>query len=355
MDSLMPCLTALFLSLGIVCVLHPYLVKFALKRNIVDNPNARRLNRVPVPVLGGVGVFLGFVISVYSVVAVVHVQLPCIYIVVLLLMLGVGLVDDLCDLTPKVKFIAQILTVLLLYFFCDLRIDNLHGILGVYGIPMIVSLPLTLVACVGLINAINLIDGIDGLSSGYSIVASMLFAAWAYVQDDIISVLILCALIGALVPFFIYNVFGKRNKMFIGDAGSHLLGIVFCIVLLNIINTPSSDAAVEGAIIPFVIAVFSHPIMDTLRVMTMRICKGYSPFKADKTHLHHALVGKGLSHLITTLIIIGLNLLVVLAWYFCYQSNMSAISQLTVVVVMALLCIMVPYPLLTKNKCVLQN
>lgn len=351
MDSLVPCLIALFLSLGIVCVVHPYLVKFALKKNIVDNPNARKLNRVPVPVLGGVGVFLGFVVALYSVTAVMNMQLPNIYIVVLLLMLGVGLVDDLCDLTPKAKFAAQILAVLLLYFFCDLRIDNLYGIFGVYNVSMVMSLPLTLITCVGLVNAINLIDGIDGLSSGYSIVASVLFAVWASVYGIEVNMLILCAIIGALIPFFIYNVFGKRYKMFIGDAGSHLLGIIFCIVLLNTLDSGVSDAAAEPALIPFVVAVLSHPIMDTLRVMTMRICRGYSPFKADKTHLHHALVDKGLSHLATTLAIIALNLFVVAVWYVCYRYTvMSATAQLMVVVTIALLCIVLPYPLLTRKN-----
>lgn len=343
-------LIALLLAAVGVWVMHPYLVKFAFDNDIVDKPNARKLNRVPVPVLGGVGVFVGFAVAVYAVASVMHIQMPHIYIVVLLLMLSVGLIDDLYDLKPGVKFAAQILAVLLLYFVCNLRIDNLHGIFGVYEVSMVVSLPLTLIACVGLINSLNLIDGIDGLSSGYSIVSSILFAAWTCIQSNNANLLMSCALIGALIPFFIYNVFGKRYKMFIGDSGSHLLGVMFCILALNVIDTPSFNGNVEAALIPFVLAVLSHPIFDTLRVMTMRICKGNSPFRADKTHLHHALVGKGLTHLTTTLIIIGLNLLVVGAWFVCYKCNMSATAQLVVVIIMAMLCIVLPYPILTKGK-----
>lgn len=343
-------LIALLLAAVGVWVIHPYLVKFAFDNDIVDKPNARKLNRVPVPVLGGVGVFVGFAVAVYAVASVIHIQMPYVYIVVLLLMLGVGLIDDLYDLKPCVKFVAQILVVLLLYSVCDLRIDNLHGIFGVYKVSMVVSLPLTLIACVGLINSLNLIDGIDGLSSGYSIVALILFAAWTCIQSNNVNLLMSCALIGALVPFFIYNVFGKRYKMFIGDAGSHLLGVMFCILALNVIDSYSVDGNVEAALIPFVLAVLSHPVFDTLRVMTMRMCKGHSPFKADKTHLHHALVGKGLTHLTTTLIIIGLNLLVVGAWLVCYKCNMSATSQLVVVIMAAMLCIVLPYPILTREK-----
>ena len=343
-------LVTLLLAALSVWVVHPYLVKFALKKGIVDNPNARKLNRMPVPVLGGVGVFLGFAIAFYTIAAIMHMQLPHIYIVVLLLMLGVGFIDDLYDLKPAAKFMAQILAVLLLYFVCDLRIDNFYGIFGLYELPIAISLPLTLIACVGLINSLNLIDGIDGLSSGYSIVASMLFAAWTCVQSCNVNLLMSCALIGALIPFFIYNVFGKRYKMFIGDAGSHLLGVMFCILALNVVNSPSPESYVEAALIPFVLAVLSFPVFDTLRVMTMRMCKGYSPFKADKTHLHHALVGKGLTHLATTLIIIGLNLLVVGAWLVCYKCNMSATAQLVVVIITAMICIVLPYPILTKGK-----
>lgn len=349
MAGLLPYIMASVLSAVVVFWVHPLLVKFALWKNIVDKPNARRLNHVPVPVLGGVGVFLGFVVALYTIAAMMGMQLPDIYLVLLVLMLGVGFIDDVRDLSPYTKFSVQILAVLLLYFLCDMRIDDLHGIFGLHEIPLCISLPLTLVVCVGLINSINLIDGIDGLSSGYSLMASLLFGAWAYMSGDKINLLISCSLIGALVPFFIYNVFGKRCKMFIGDAGSHLLGIIFCIVSLNTLND-SVSSRMDSALIPFVFAVLSHPIMDTLRVMTMRMCKGKSPFMADKTHLHHALIGQGISHLATTLIIIGLNLVVVAIWAFCFQRGMSATAQLLVAVAAAALCIILPYPLLVRGK-----
>lgn len=349
MKGLLPYIMASVLSAVVVSLVHPLLVKLALWKNIVDKPNARRLNHVPVPVLGGVGVFLGLIVALYTIAAMMGIQLPYIYTVLLVLMLGVGFIDDVRDLSPYTKFSVQILAVLLLYFSCDMRIDNLHGIFGLYEIPMYISLPLTLIVCVGLINSINLIDGIDGLSSGYSLMASLLFGAWAYMSGDKINLLISCSLIGALVPFFIYNVFGKKCKMFIGDAGSHLLGIIFCIVSLNTLNDPVSSK-MDSALTPFVFAVLSHPIMDTLRVMTMRMCKGKSPFMADKTHLHHALIGQGISHLATTLIIIGLNLVVVATWAFCFQRGMSATAQLFIAVAAAILCIILPYPLLVKRK-----
>lgn len=355
MDGISPYFLAFLLSFGTVILVHPYLVKFAFWKNIVDKPNARRLNRVPVPVLGGVGVFLGFIVALYVVAMIMRIQIPDIYMIVLILMLGVGLVDDLCDLKPYTKFSVQILAVLLLFFLGNLRIDNFFGVFGVHEVSLYISLPLTLIACVGLINSINMIDGIDGLSSGYSIVASLLFGIWAFVYGDRMNVLLSVSLIGALVPFFIYNVYGKRCKMFIGDAGSHLLGIVFCILTLNTLAYPLYDVKSPVNPIPFVFAVLSHPIMDTLRVMIMRISKGVSPFKADKTHLHHALVAKGLSHLSTTLIIIGLNMLVVSVWLGCFLCGFSTTKQLLIVVAAAVVSIVSPYPLITKNTKILKQ
>ena len=119
---------------------------------------------------------------------------------------------------------------------------------------------------------------------------------------------------------------------------------------LNVLDSSSCETELGAISIPFLLAVLSHPIMDTLRVMVMRICRGKSPFRADKTHLHHALVWRGLSHLTATVIIIGLNLLVVLAWLACYRCSMSATSQVVVVVAMSILCIVLPYPLLMRRR-----
>ena len=141
MKGLLPYIMASVLSAVVVSLVHPLLVKLALWKNIVDKPNARRLNHVPVPVLGGVGVFLGLIVALYTIAAMMGIQLPYIYTVLLVLMLGVGFIDDVRDLSPYTKFSVQILAVLLLYFSCDMRIDNLHGIFGLYEIPMYISLP----------------------------------------------------------------------------------------------------------------------------------------------------------------------------------------------------------------------
>ena len=349
-------ITALIVSFLTVILLHPQLVKFALRKDIVNKPNARRLNRIPIPVLGGVGVYAGFAMALCVCSAIFNIEISMASFAAITMMLCVGLLDDIKDLKPKTKFMAQILAIVILITSCGLKIDNLYGIFGIYEIPDYLSIPLTIFACVGLINAINLIDGIDGLSSGYSIAAATLFCIYGYIHGNHLNTLIATATIGALIPFFVYNVFGKKNKMFIGDAGSHFLGIIFCLLTLNVIHSGgTTDNTLESSgYIPFCLAVMAHPVMDTLRVMTMRICNGNSPFKADKTHLHHAIINIGFTHFKTTLLIIGLNLMVVAAWYVTYITGQSATTQFVATLCTAIITIIAPYFILVKIQKVLQ-
>ncbi len=342
--------TALLISFVTVILLHPQLVKYALHKEIVDKPNARRLNRIPIPVLGGVGVYAGFTIAFCTSAALYGIQISIASLSAITMMLLVGLLDDIRDLKPKTKFIAQIAAIAILIIFCGVKIDNFHGIFGIYEIPDYFSIPLTVFACVGLINAINLIDGIDGLSSGYGIAAATLFCIYGYVQNNHTNTLISIAAIGALIPFFAYNVFGKKNKMFIGDSGSHLLGIIFCLLTLNTIHTEATSHSTTDnySHVAFCLAVMAHPVMDTLRVMTMRICNGNSPFKADKTHLHHAIINIGFSHFKTTLLIITLNLIVVSAWYLTYATGQSATIQFFATLFAAIIVIVMPYFAINK-------
>ena len=340
---------AFLLSMVTLMLVHPLLVRFALDKDIVDKPNARRLNRIPIPVLGGVGIFISSFVacSVYGILTGVFPSIAT--LVSLLVILCMGVLDDIRDLKPKTKFITQIAVVLFLVLYEGLQIDNLHGVFGIYEIPAYVSLPLTVLSCVGLVNAMNLIDGIDGLSSGFCIAAGTIFCLFAAVQGNEINACMAVSVIGALVPFFFFNVFGKKNKMFIGDSGSHFLGMLFAVMIVNAIhNYTPGDTSINSGIMAFSLAVMAHPVMDTLRVMTMRMAKGISPFKADKSHLHHVIVAAGLSHLKTTLLITSLNLMVVAAWFVTFANGCSPTVQFLTALLAAVLFIVMPYFIVVK-------
>ena len=299
-----------------VSMVHPKLVKVAKLKNIVDNPNARKLNKMPVPVLGGVGVFFGLMLSL-SVAGyyIPEMSIPFELIIAMLIMLYTGVGDDILSLSPRLRFGMQIFTVCLMMFLGGIYVDDFHGLWGVYKLPHAIAIALTLVSCVGIINSINLIDGVDGLCSGYGMFASILFATCFLRMGDVSYAVLAFAVFGALIPFMLHNMFGRRYKMFMGDGGSLVLGFICSLFVMRVIQ--SGYDVVTGSTISFTLAVLAVPVFDTLRVMTARMLQRRSPFSPDKTHLHHMFIALGFSHVITALNVIALNGLVVVAWHMC--------------------------------------
>ena len=325
---------ALSIALVVTAFVLPKCVRIARRLNIVDNPSARRLNKEPVPVLGGVAVFFGIFVSAMILSSIENCSELFIVFSVRLMMLYTGVTDDIMDIRPFAKFCVQILAMIILMSLGGLRLDNFHGLFGIYQLPDYISIPLTLFAGVGIINAINLIDGVDGLSSGYGIIASTLCGICFLSTRDMTFAILAFAFVGALIPFFIHNVFGRKYKMFIGDGGTLVLGTAFVVFIMRILQSPGIERFYPG-IIAYLIAIFAVPVFDTLRVMTIRVVKKKSPFSPDKTHLHHLFIGLGFSHAETTLIVLTLNLSVLLMWAITGWSNVSEEIQLAIVIVMA--------------------
>lgn len=320
--------------------IHPRLVRIALDKNIVDNPNARKLQRRPTPVLGGIAFFFGSGIGLGCASITCDCSELFIVVVAMMIMLYTGTMDDILDLSPVLRFLIEIGTVLLLIFVGGYTLNDFHGLWGLNQIPQGVAIPLTVFAAVGIINAINLIDGVDGLSSGYCILTSLLFGVmfW-YVGDRTMGMLAVVAA-GSLIPFFFHNVFGKNSKMFIGDGGTLVMGIVMSVFVIRILRHGSMSEVYDAAnigLVPFTLAVLSVPVFDTLRVMTTRILKRKSPFHPDKTHLHHMFIRLGCSHAATTLAILILNFFVVLCWWVSYMAGCSIDVQLYIVLVLSIL------------------
>ena len=218
--------------------------------------------------------------------------------------------------------------------------DNLHGLWGVQALSPWVSIPLTVVTVVGIINAINLIDGVDGYSSGYCMMACTIFGIFFYIVGNMPMTLLAVSCVGALIPFFLHNVFGRSSKMFIGDGGTLLMGCVMSVFVLNSLKTTTECVEYISwgwGLVPFSLAVLCIPVFDTVRVMTMRILRKTSPFHADKTHLHHLFIELGFSHIGTTMSILLLNILVILGWYFTYKCGAGVDVQLYVVIALSML------------------
>ncbi len=338
-DILRIILPALLALLGTLWI-HPKILKIAILKNIVDNPDARKLQRNPVPVMGGIAVFFGIVIGLCSSQAMFNSASTFMLISAMLIMLYVGTIDDIINLSPGIRFLIEIMVIVWLMYVSGCSINSFWGLWCVNAIPEWLSYALTIFAAVGIINAINLIDGVNGLSSGYCFMSSVLFAAYFYITGNQIMTTLALSAAGAIIPFFLHNVFGQSSKMFIGDGGTLVIGTMMAMFVMNILDRQAdcTELVSKGVgLIPFSLAVMSIPVFDTLRVMSTRILNKKSPFNPDKTHLHHMFIDLGFSHIGTTISILSMNFLIVTAWFISYRLGATIDIQLYIVVTLSLL------------------
>lgn len=309
-------------------------LRIAMEKNIVDNPCVRKLQKEPVPVLGGVAVAFGVIAATFFGGIFFDVRPLYPLICILMAMLCMGVMDDMRGLSPYLRFAVEILVVLSLVYTTGFGMDDFHGLWGIGRLPAWIALPLTVFSGVGIINSINLIDGVNGLCSGFCIFACIAFGVFFSVVGEMCGACLAAACAGALIPFLLHNVFGLTSKMFIGDGGTMFMGTVMTCFVIGTLggNTTFQRTVPEDlGLVPFSLSVLALPVFDTVRVMTVRILHHKSPFKADKTHLHHLLFGLHFSHIGTTCTEILLNALVVGAWWLSYALGASVDVQLCVV------------------------
>ena len=319
---------------------YPFLLRFARKYNIVDNPNARKLQREPVAVFGGPAVFFGVLFGVgFALLYATSTNMPM-ALLAMFIMLVLGCVDDMRDLPASIRFLIEIGVVYGIMVFSGRFINDFHGLWGLHEVSDFISIPLSIVAGVGIINAVNLIDGVDGYSSGFGVFACIIFALMFFFSGVATIGYLAMAIAGGLIPFFCHNVFGKKSKMFIGDGGTLMLGVAFVIMLYNVLYHESHCGEFENkglGLVPFTLSVMAIPVFDTLRVMGMRMLRNRSPFKPDKTHLHHLFIDMKFSHIGTTVTILTINTLIVAVWFLSWKLGASIDWQLYIVVFISLL------------------
>lgn len=333
MSALNYILIVSLVAFALAWIVYTPVLNFAKAKNIFDNPDARKLQRRPIPVLGGTVVLISSLLAVQL--AWLGFDCTCILATeaAMVVMLVLGTTDDLKGLSPAVRFAVQIAVALMLMWINDYKVDSLHGLWGIYELNPYVAYPLTVFAVVGIINAVNMIDGVNGLSSGLCMTVCGFYALLLYNNGQFAPAILAMATVGALVPFFIHNVFGGKSRMFIGDGGTMLLGILLSDLVIRIMHIPDTFDNTKFGVVAFVVAVMAIPLGDTLRVMTARILHHTSPFHPDKTHLHHAFIRYGFTHLETSLMEIILNSGIVGIWWLSYKAGAGLDVQLYIVVV----------------------
>jgi UDP-GlcNAc:undecaprenyl-phosphate/decaprenyl-phosphate GlcNAc-1-phosphate transferase len=303
---------AFIIGLLIVYQSIPIIVKLSNEKKLFDLPNERKVNKTVIPNLGGIALFIG--ITIATLLGINKYSSPDLrYILVsLIIMFFIGIKDDILIISAYKKLIAQIVASLILIVLGDIRFTNLHGIFGIYEINYIISVAISLVALVSIINAVNLIDGIDGLAVSLGLIGSLFYGIIFLLDNLTLYAVLSFAIAGSLTSFFFYNVFGKKNKIFMGDTGSLMLGLLLAIFTIKYNEfsiAGNSELSQNSPAYSF--AIIAVPLFDMVRVFGTRILKKKSPFAPDMIHIHHKLLRLDFTHLKSTLIIAGANLLLI--------------------------------------------
>ena len=278
---------ALVVALGVT----PLVILLANKTGAMDAPDARKVHKKPIPRIGGLAIYAGFMAAIIFVAARFGFDAESIKETVGLtlsgsLIVAVGLIDDYKNLPAKVKLLGQIIAAAVLVLIFDVRIDFVTDPFGDYIYLEWFALPATMFWLVGLTNTVNLIDGLDGLAAGVAAIASFTILLIALEQNFILVAIMTAALAGAAVGFLKYNF--HPAQIFMGDTGSMFLG--FMLAGISVTGAVKSVATI-ALIVP--IFALGLPILDTTFAIVRRVRGGVPIFKPDKGHLHHRLLGVG--------------------------------------------------------------
>ena len=321
MNNLLYLSASFILALIISLYAVPIVIRVAQALKLLDNPNERSAAENPIPTLGGIAIFLSFVFT--TTVALSRNELPeLIYIITAsILMFFVGLKDDILTLSPKKKLTAQLIAAGIIIFLAKIKFTNLHGFLGIEAIGFVPGVILTFFVIIVIINAFNLMDGIDGLAAGLSMMAAAVFGSWFYISGHYDYAILSISLVGAIAGFFYFNLYGKKNKIFMGDTGSLVLGTIMAVIVIrfNEFNIDQTQPFAIASTPAVSFGILIYPLADTIRVFIIRIIQFKSPFTADKNHLHHRLLTLGLSHKKATYTIIGTNILFLIPVFALHQ------------------------------------
>ncbi|RIK57310.1 MAG: hypothetical protein DCC63_14545 [Nitrospira sp.] len=301
-------ITSLFICMALI----PPLQLNAGRWSFMDLPGGRKVHANPIPRIGGIAFGSAALLSIFF----WGPQDPAVGPVLLsaLVILAFGIWDDRANLNYKVKLIGQLVAVFAVVIVGDIRLEQVPFLYD-ENAPLWLALPLTVVFLVGAANAVNLSDGLDGLAGGLAFLSFAGIAYLAYLSHDTTVLVLAAGFLGGLLGFLRYNTYPAR--IFMGDAGSQLLGFSMGVLVL-LLSDPSRN--------PFPVTigllVLGLPFLDTIAVMGQRLAKGRSPFIGDRNHVHHKLLALGLSHYEAVIVIYGIQAVMVgLAYLLRWQSD----------------------------------
>ncbi len=295
----------------------PVFKRVATKWGIVDKPGTRKVHVIPIPRIGGLAMVIGVLVAALIVLPLDASERWFLFAAAVLA--GFGAVDDRYDLDYRVKLLGQLIAISIVVILGDAQIHSIT-LSERLPLPQWASIPLTVIFLVGITNAINLADGLDGLAGGTTFLCLGALALLAHGSGQVIVAALSLAFAGAILGFLRFNTFPA--SVFMGDAGSQLLG--FAVGVLSLRATQSGTSALSAATPILLLAL---PILDTLSVMTQRVSEGRSPFSPDKNHIHHKLLALGFDHHEAVTVIYAIQAdLFLLAYWLRYESDVTILG-----------------------------
>jgi len=348
--------------LGVVSVLLPLLLCYRMypviiyavrSKNLMDEPGTRSMHTSKTPTLGGVGLFIAFALSIAFLGLMTNLPQPDLIKLLALLtatimLMFLGVKDDLFGLAPKKKFMVQVVASLMVIILADFRIISIEGIFGLGELPYYISVIFTLFVFLLIINAFNLIDGLDGLAGSVALLSSLSFGIFFLINARYLFVLISFVLIGALLGFLRYNLSSYR-KIFMGDSGSMFIGFLLAFQAVGFLSYNSViDNPITSIEAPIMaMCILSYPLLDTLRVFAIRIKQKRSPFSADRNHIHHRLIDLGVTHKQATSFVVVLNSIIIVLAFLIRDLYINV--QLYIILMVIPLVYVAPWLLVRKQ------
>ncbi len=293
----------------------PVIIRIAREKKLYDEPDARKLHTRPIASLGGVGIFIAFTLSALFFISMKEAPEFQAIMAASIVVFFLGLKDDILIISASKKLLGQIAAAAIIIHIAHIRIDSMHGMFNIYQLPELVSILLTYTAIIVITNAFNLIDGVDGLAGSLGVLTTVCFGIYFFQASMPAYAMMAFAMSGSLVAFLIYN--RHPAKIFMGDSGSLLVGLINSVLVIKFITVADSNAGTfpiqSSVAIGF--SILFVPLFDTLRVFSMRMLKGRSPFSPDRNHVHHLLVDKGFNHTQVTFSCVAFNALFIAIAY----------------------------------------
>jgi UDP-GlcNAc:undecaprenyl-phosphate/decaprenyl-phosphate GlcNAc-1-phosphate transferase len=328
----------------------PVIIGIAKSKKLFDEPDERKVHKDVIPTIGGVGIFAGVIVAMLMCVPEIATDANKLkyFAAASIVIFFLGLKDDLVILSASKKFIGQIIAAGIIMRFGNIYLNDMHGFLGVNQIPHFASIFLTLFTIIVITNSFNLIDGVDGLAGSLGLLTSIVFGIYFYFANEYTYAVMALSLSGAIAGFLIYNY--SPAKIFMGDTGSLLLGLINSILVIKFINVAGTTGNTFSfhAAPALGFAVLMIPLFDTMRVFGLRILNRRSPFSPDRIHVHHYLLDLGFSHRQITITCVITSLFFIVVAYF--GRNLDTTLLIGILLTMAFSLIGVIYYFRQKVK-----